>query len=105
MSAWMASEAAHAAAKCSTRSAMTTGRQALVYALLAGYLLGLPNGFGKIHQHDAIVVCVCAILALARSGDALSLDRALRARRRFVGRRGDDERDDQSRAAAVRAAS
>jgi hypothetical protein len=45
--------------------------------LLGFYLLGLPNGFGKIHHYDAIVVFTLAVLALARCGDALSLDRAL----------------------------
>jgi hypothetical protein len=45
--------------------------------LLGFYLLGLPNGFGKIHHYDAIVVFVFAILALSRCGDALSVDRLL----------------------------
>lgn len=45
--------------------------------VLGFYLLGLPNGFGKIHHYDAVVVFAFAILALARSGDALSLDRWL----------------------------
>jgi len=59
---------------------LATRLSTITSLLLGYYLLGLPNGFGKIHHHDAIVVFVCAILALARSGDALSLDRALRAR-------------------------
>ncbi len=57
-------------------------RASTVAAFLLGtYLLGLPHNFGKIHHHDAIVVLTLGIMALARSGDAWSVD-AVVARRR-----------------------
>jgi hypothetical protein len=43
--------------------------------VLGGYLLCLPQNFGKIHHFDAPVVLVMGILAASRSGDALSVDR------------------------------
>lgn len=43
-------------------------------AIGAFYLLGIPHGMGKLDHDDAIVPIVLAVLALARSGDALSLD-------------------------------
>jgi hypothetical protein len=46
--------------------------------LLGFYVLGLPHNFGKIHHIDAVLVIVLAIMAFARCGDALSLDRLLR---------------------------
>jgi hypothetical protein len=46
-----------------------------VAALLAVYLLGLPNSFAKInHGHHARVLCAL-VIAAAPSGDALSFDR------------------------------
>jgi hypothetical protein len=49
-----------------------------VAALLAVYLLGLPNFFAKVnHAHHARVLCALAIAA-APCGDALSVDRVWR---------------------------
>jgi hypothetical protein len=47
-------------------------------AALGFFLLGLPNCFGKIHHLDGFPVLLLIVLALSRSSDALSLDRALR---------------------------
>ena len=46
--------------------------------ILGVYLLGLPHNFGKIHQIDTVVVLCLGIMALARCGDAYSLDRLFR---------------------------
>jgi hypothetical protein len=51
---------------------------------LGFYLLGLPHNFGKIHHYDAILVFTFLIMACARCGDALTLDRW--ARRALTGR-------------------
>jgi hypothetical protein len=48
--------------------------------LLGIYLLGLPHNFGKTHHIDAVLVITLGLMALARSGDAFSLDRLLRRR-------------------------
>ncbi len=57
-------------------------RASIVTALVVGfYLLGLPNCFGKINHHDAFLIFVFAILAVARAGDAFALDRVLARRR------------------------
>jgi len=46
------------------------------------YLLGLPHNFGKTHHFDALVALVLAVMMLARTGDAYSLDRRLFGRGR-----------------------
>lgn len=46
-------------------------------AVLGLYVLGLPHNFGKVHHLDTLVVLLTAILAVARCGDAWSLDRFL----------------------------
>ena len=48
---------------------------------LGFYLLGLPHNFGKTHHIDALIVIMLGILAMARSGDAWSLDRFFQRRR------------------------
>jgi len=58
-----------------SRSSMVTA------AALGFFLLGLPNCFGKIHHLDGFPVLLLTILALSRSTDALSVDRALRCNR------------------------
>ncbi len=50
--------------------------------VLGFYLLGLPHNFGKIHHYDAVLIFIFATLALARAGDALSVDSVLRRLRR-----------------------
>ena len=44
---------------------------------LGFYLLGLPNCFGDLAHGDAATVLILGVMAIARSGDALSLDRAI----------------------------
>lgn len=46
--------------------------------VLGAYLLGLQQNFGKVRHHDAIIVFTLGLMALARIGDAFSLDRRLR---------------------------
>ena len=50
-------------------------------ALLAPYLLGLPQNFGKIQHADAILVFAMVVLALSRCGDGWSFDSLWRAAR------------------------
>ena len=51
-------------------------------AFLAGaYILGLPHNFGKTHHFDTVVVLTLGIMAVARAGDAWSVDRMLRRRK------------------------
>ena len=51
-------------------------------ALLLGvYLLGLPQCFGKVDHWSGLLVLVMLVLALARCGDALSIDSWLASRR------------------------
>jgi hypothetical protein len=50
--------------------------------ILGVYLLGLPNNFGKIHEHEALVVICLGIMALSRCGDAYSIDQLIRKARR-----------------------
>jgi hypothetical protein len=47
--------------------------------VLGAYLIGLPQNFGKIHHHDAVVVLILGILAVSYCGDAVSLDARRRA--------------------------
>lgn len=47
----------------------------LVSWLLGVYLLGMVNCFGKISHQSQMIVIILAIMALARCGDAFSLDR------------------------------
>jgi hypothetical protein len=49
--------------------------------VLGGYLIGLPHNFGKIHHYDALLLIVLGIMAVARCGDAWSLDRWLWSKR------------------------
>jgi hypothetical protein len=48
--------------------------------ILGAYLLGLMQSFGKANHFDFPALVVLGIMALARCGDALSLDRAIRGR-------------------------
>ena len=48
--------------------------------LLGFYLLGLPHNFGKMHHTDALIVIILGTLAMARSGDAWSLDQFFQRR-------------------------
>lgn len=58
-------------------------RTASVVAFVLGvYVLGLPQCFGKIDHWSGLLVLTLGVLALARSGDAWSLDALLRRRRR-----------------------
>jgi hypothetical protein len=51
-------------------------------ALLVGaYILGLPQCFGKVDHWTGLLVLVMLVLALARCGDAWSIDRWLAERR------------------------
>lgn len=50
--------------------------------VLGLYLIGLPNNIGKVDHNDAIVLWSFLVLAIARCGDAWSLDSLLRAARR-----------------------
>ena len=55
---------------------------AVVSFLLGFYLIGLPYNFGSLKHDDAIAVIVLGVLALARTGDAYSIDRWLATRRK-----------------------
>ena len=58
-------------------------RAASICAFVLGvYVLGLPQCFGKIDHWSGLLVLTLGVLALARSGDAWSLDALLRCRRR-----------------------
>jgi len=57
-----------------------TRASSAVSLVLGAYLLGLMQCFGKTHHFDFPALVVLGILALSRCGDALSLDRVLRAR-------------------------
>jgi hypothetical protein len=50
--------------------------------LLGSYLLALPHNYGKVHHQDALLVFVQGVMALARCGDAWSVDRWLGTARR-----------------------
>jgi hypothetical protein len=54
-----------------------TRASTLMAFILGAGLLGLPHNFGKVHHKDAIVVLVLGILAVARCGDAWSVDRLI----------------------------
>ena len=45
------------------------------------YLLGVPFNYGKVYHTASIIIWTMGILALARSGDGLSIDALLRRRR------------------------
>ena len=49
--------------------------------LLAVYFLGLPHNFGKIHHSDALGLLIFGTMAIARCGDAWSLDARRRRKR------------------------
>ncbi len=55
---------------------------AVVSFVLGFYLIGLPYNFGSLKHDDAITVLVLGVLALARTGDAYSVDRWLATRRK-----------------------
>lgn len=42
--------------------------------LLGAYLAGIPNNFGKTHHSEAVLVLILGVMAIARPGDALSVD-------------------------------
>lgn len=50
----------------------------LVAFALGFLLLGIPHGMGDLSHGDAAAVLVLGVMAFARSGDALSLDRRIR---------------------------
>lgn len=57
-------------------------RAATAVAFVLGvYLLGLPQCFGKIDHWSGLLVLTMGVLALARTGDAWSIDAHLRWRR------------------------
>lgn len=60
---------------------LLTRASTLVAFLIGAYLLGLPHNLGKTDHNDAILVLVLATMALARCGDAWSLDRWLAGQR------------------------
>ena len=67
---------------CSTALLLTalglaTRWSAAVAAVLALYLLGVPHNYGKVFHSDGVVPLILVVLAVARSGDAWSLDRLL----------------------------
>jgi predicted DCC family thiol-disulfide oxidoreductase YuxK len=45
------------------------------------YLIGLPNNIGKVDHNDAIVLWSFLVMAVARSGDAWSIDAMIRTAR------------------------
>ena len=60
-------------------------RAASAVAFVLGvYVLGLPQCFGKIDHWSGLLVLTMGVLALARAGDAWSLDAHLRRRRGAV---------------------
>ncbi len=46
----------------------------IVSFLWSPYLFGIPHSFGKTHHYDAILVFIFLVMALARCGDAWSID-------------------------------
>ena len=60
---------------------LLTRPAAVIAPALGFYTIGMPYNFGSIKHDDAIVVLVLGVLALARTGDAYSLDRWLARRR------------------------
>jgi hypothetical protein len=52
-----------------------------VAVVLGAYLLGLLHSMGDLSHGDAAAVLILGVLALARSGDALSLDALVRGER------------------------
>ena len=49
--------------------------------ILAAYLFGLPNNFGKIHHLDQLLLWVFMVMAFSRCGDAWSIDALIRKAR------------------------
>ena len=63
-------------------------RLAAAIALAGGvFLLGLPQNYGAMRLDDAILVPALCVMAMARSGDRLSVDRWMATRRASAGRR------------------
>lgn len=58
-------------------SGLLTRLSTVMSFALGFYLLGLPNCFGDLSHGDAATVLILGVMAIARSGDALSLDRAI----------------------------
>lgn len=57
-------------------------RPAMAVAFVCGtYLMGLPHNFGQTQHFDTLVVFASGALALSRSGDAISVDAWIAARR------------------------
>jgi len=59
-----------------------TRESTLVAFVLGLYLAGIPNNFGKTHHSEAVLVLILGVMAVARSGDALSVDAWWRRRNR-----------------------
>jgi len=74
---------ASAALGCFTRTSSA------VAFVLGTYLLGLPHSFGKLSHTAGAVVLILGVLAVSRSGDAVSLDALRRGRRRPVAASGE----------------
>lgn len=64
---------------CSALGVLTRVSTTLSFALGA-YLIGLMQCFGKTHHFDYAALIVLGIMALSRSGDAVSVDRLVRNR-------------------------
>lgn len=56
---------------------LLTRLSAIASCILGFYLLGLPHCFGDLAHGDAAAVLVLGVMAVARSGDALSLDQLI----------------------------
>lgn len=61
----------------SSAAGLLTRVNTAIAAVLGVYLLGLPQNFGKINHMEGIVAILLCIFAVARCGDAFSLDAAL----------------------------
>lgn len=60
-----------------TMVGLWTRLSAMVAFLVGGYLLGLPNNFGKDHHGDTIIPLMLLIFSASRCGDAWSMDRLM----------------------------
>ena len=61
----------------------------IISFLWSPYLLGIPHSFGKTHHYDAILVFIFLVMALARCGDAWSIDNLIQT----VGQRDQEFRE------------
>lgn len=65
-----------------TMVGLWTRPSAAVACLVGGYLLGLPQNFGKTHHSTTIIPLILLIFTASRCGDAWSMDRLMQRAQR-----------------------